>query len=59
MHQSRKEQGIERAGKQLLQPERNEALLFASLEEELFLDMNALADGAASSRYQETKGGRS
>jgi len=33
MHQSRKEQGIERSTRKLLQPERREALLLAVLEE--------------------------
>ncbi|WP_175598110.1 hypothetical protein [Paenibacillus luteus] len=35
MHQSRKEQGIERASRRLLHPDRREAKVFAELEEDM------------------------
>ncbi|MFB9327210.1 hypothetical protein ACFFSY_14880 [Paenibacillus aurantiacus] len=35
MHQSRKEQGVERSSRRLLQPDRREALIFSELEEDI------------------------
>lgn len=34
MHQSRKEQGVERSSRKLLHPDRREALLFTEFEED-------------------------
>lgn len=35
MHQSRKEQGMERASRSLLHPDRREAKIFAELEDDI------------------------
>ncbi|QYR23419.1 hypothetical protein KZ483_11155 [Paenibacillus sp. sptzw28] len=35
MHQSRKEQGMERSSRRLLNPDRREALIFSELEEDI------------------------
>ncbi|MBW7476257.1 hypothetical protein K0T92_16050 [Paenibacillus oenotherae] len=43
MHQSRKEQGVERSTRRLLHPDRREALLFSEFEE----DIEAAAEWAA------------
>ena len=43
MHQSRKEQGVERAARRLLHTDRREALIFSELDE----DMEAAVEWAA------------
>ena len=35
MHQSRKEQGLERSSRRLLSPDRREAIIFSQLEEDI------------------------
>ena len=57
MHQSRKEQGLERAARLLLQPERHEALLFTWLDER-DAKLYSMQDEAASARFQAVKSGR-
>ncbi|BBH19296.1 hypothetical protein Back11_06410 [Paenibacillus baekrokdamisoli] len=56
MHQSRKEQGIERSSRKLLNPDRREAQLFAQLEE----DIEAASEftGGESSPRRAPLGGR-
>ncbi|CAH1204340.1 hypothetical protein PAECIP111893_02227 [Paenibacillus plantiphilus] len=56
MHQSRKEQGVERSSRRLLHPDRREAILFSEFEE----DIEAAAEWAAGafSSHQGPRGER-
>ncbi|MFC5650128.1 hypothetical protein ACFPYJ_13540 [Paenibacillus solisilvae] len=58
MHQSRKEQGVERSSRRLMSPDRREAVIFSQLEE----DIEAAAEwsgGGQTSRGQSPRGQRS
>ena len=49
MHQSRKEQGLERSSRRLLSPDRREAIIFSQLDEDIEAGpLNGLADGSTS-----------
>ncbi|MFC0332100.1 hypothetical protein ACFOLF_30405 [Paenibacillus sepulcri] len=52
MHQSRKEQGMERSSRRLLQADRREALIFSELEEEIAAEWM----GGAVAPRRETQG---
>ncbi|MBB3109939.1 hypothetical protein FHS18_002002 [Paenibacillus phyllosphaerae] len=52
MHQSRKEQGLERSSRRLLQPDRREAMIFADLEEDIEAAAEWAVGGMMSARRE-------